>query len=103
MARISLDPPVTPTYRLARWYSRRAYQAVLDPGLAMAHHPQILRGYLRFEQSVARFISAEETQEFTAALVRRAREVAFALPGLVAWHRSELAGIRSTMRGGGLG
>jgi len=37
-----------------------------------------------------------------AALVRRTREVAIALPGLIAWHRSELAGTRAAARIGGL-
>ena len=35
------------------------------------------------------------------ALVRRTREVAFALPGLVAWHRSEKTGKRDLAPGGG--
>ena len=61
MARISLDPPVTPTYRLASWYSRRTYGAVLDPGAAMAHNPRVLRGYLRFEQGVARWNRLDPT------------------------------------------
>jgi AhpD family alkylhydroperoxidase len=73
MARISLDPPVTPTYRLARWYSRRTYDAVLDPGAAMAHHPQVLRGYLRFEQSVARWHRLDPTLAAIAQLAAAAR------------------------------
>jgi AhpD family alkylhydroperoxidase len=73
MARISLDPPVTPTYRLARWYSRRTYDAVLDPGAAMAHHPQVLRGYLRFEQSVARWHQLDPTLAAIAQLAAAAR------------------------------
>jgi hypothetical protein len=32
MARVSLDPPVTPTYRLARWYSRRAALGLTSQG-----------------------------------------------------------------------
>ena len=31
MARISLDPPRTPLYRLAEWYARRTYGVVPDP------------------------------------------------------------------------
>lgn len=31
-----------------------------------------------------------------AALVRRTREVAFSLPGLIAWHRAEVGGMRGT-------
>ena len=37
MARISLDPPKTLSCRLASWFSRRRYQAMLDPVAAMAH------------------------------------------------------------------
>ncbi len=34
MARISLEPPRTPLLRLGKWYSRRTYGQVLDPGTA---------------------------------------------------------------------
>ena len=68
MARISLDPPLTPTYRLTRWYSRRTYDAVLDPGAAMAHNPRVLRSYLRFEQSVARWHRLDGTLAAIAEL-----------------------------------
>jgi alkylhydroperoxidase family enzyme len=73
VARISLDPPVTPTYRLARWYSRHTYQAVLDPGTAMAHHPRLLRSYLRFERSVARWNRLDPTLAAIAQLAAAAR------------------------------
>lgn len=72
MARISLDPPVTITYRLARWYSRRTYGEVLDPGGAMAHNPKVLRGYLRFEQSVARWDRLDPTLAAIAQLAAAA-------------------------------
>ena len=36
MARIPLDPPRTLSYRLASWFSRHRYQAMLDPVAAMA-------------------------------------------------------------------
>ncbi len=61
MARISLDPPVTTVYRLARWYSRRTYGEVLEPGVAMAHDPRVLRAYLRFEQAVAKWDRLDPT------------------------------------------
>jgi putative membrane protein len=51
----------------------------------------------------AALVGVPPAAALAAALVRRAREVAFALPGLVAWHRSELAGTRVAARGGGLG
>ncbi|WP_256461093.1 hypothetical protein [Blastococcus sp. PRF04-17] len=31
MARIPLDPPRTPLYRLVEWYSRRRFGAVAEP------------------------------------------------------------------------
>ena len=55
MARISLTRPRTPLSRLAEWYSRRAYGAVLDPGMALAHHPRVLLSQLRYERSLARW------------------------------------------------
>jgi alkylhydroperoxidase family enzyme len=55
MARIPLDPPRTPFYRLAEWWSRRTYGAVLDPGAALAHNPRVLRSNLRHELSLARW------------------------------------------------
>ncbi len=73
MARISLDPPLTPTYRLTRWYSRRTYDAVLDPGAAMAHNQRVLRSYLRFEQSVARWHRLDGTLAAIAELAAAAR------------------------------
>jgi uncharacterized membrane protein YbhN (UPF0104 family) len=51
----------------------------------------------------AALVGVPPAAALAAALVRRTREVAFALPGLVAWHRSELAGTRVAARGGGLG
>ncbi|MGK5627575.1 carboxymuconolactone decarboxylase family protein [Streptomyces sp. URMC 123] len=55
MARISLTPPRTVLTRLVAWYSRRSYGTVLDPLLAMAHHPRVLLTTARFEMSLARW------------------------------------------------
>ncbi|MFC7885384.1 carboxymuconolactone decarboxylase family protein [Streptomyces sp. NPDC057376] len=55
MARVSLTPPRTIFFRVMEWYSRRTYGKVLDPGKALAHNPRVLWGYLRFEQSVAKW------------------------------------------------
>ncbi len=41
MARISLNPPRTLSYRLGSWYSRRRYGAMLEPGQALAHNPRV--------------------------------------------------------------
>lgn len=57
MGRISLDPPPSLTYRIGSWYSRRRYGKTLEPGAAMAHHPRLLRGYVRWELAVERWHS----------------------------------------------
>jgi AhpD family alkylhydroperoxidase len=73
VARISLEPPVTAIYRLTRWYSRRTYGAVLDPGAAMAHNPRVLRAYLRFERGVAGWDRLDPTLAAIAQLAAAAR------------------------------
>ena len=55
MARISLDPPRTPLYRVLEWYSRRVYGEVLEPGKALAHNSRLTFSYLRFERAAATF------------------------------------------------
>ena len=49
MARISLDPPKTLSYRLTTWYARRSYGTQLDPLAAMGHKvsPTVLGNLLR--------------------------------------------------------
>ena len=61
MARISLDPPRTPLYRLAEWYARRRYGVVPDPLPAMAHNKRVLVTDLAFETSVARWRKLDPT------------------------------------------
>ena len=55
MARISLNPPRTLSYRLAAWFSRRRYGAVLDPVTALAHNVRVGRSYSLFELRVQRW------------------------------------------------
>jgi alkylhydroperoxidase family enzyme len=55
MARISLDPPTTLGYRLGRWFSRRKYGAMLDPGVAIGHNMQVGRSYAIFEMQAERW------------------------------------------------
>jgi alkylhydroperoxidase family enzyme len=55
MARISLDPPRSPLYRLAEWYSRRTYGVLPDPLAAMAHNMPVLITDVGFETSLARW------------------------------------------------
>jgi alkylhydroperoxidase family enzyme len=54
MARISLHPPSTPNYRLAGWFSRRRYRAMLDPVAAMAHNVPVGRSFGIFELQAGR-------------------------------------------------
>src|SRR5689334_23715788 len=55
MARISLDPPRTLTYRLAAWYARRRYGTDLEPAAALAHNPKVMKTTLRAEMSLTRW------------------------------------------------
>lgn len=55
MARISLDPPRTLSYRLGTLFSRRRYGTVLDPLAAMGHHPRVGLAYGLFELQVERW------------------------------------------------
>ena len=55
MARISLDPPKTLGYRLGRWFSRRKYGVMLDPGAAIGHNMQVGRSYAIFETQAERW------------------------------------------------
>jgi AhpD family alkylhydroperoxidase len=55
MARISLDPPRTLSYRLAAWFSRRRYGTVLDPAAALAHNARVAWSYSTFELQVERW------------------------------------------------
>jgi alkylhydroperoxidase family enzyme len=55
MARISLDPPRTLSYRLASRVSRRRYGTVLDPVAAVAHNAPVGLAYGLFELQVERW------------------------------------------------
>jgi alkylhydroperoxidase family enzyme len=55
MARISLDPPRTLLFRIAEWYSKRTYGAVLDPVRAMAHNTKVSLTTARFELRLAKW------------------------------------------------
>lgn len=68
MARISLDPPRTPTYRLVEWYSRRRFGKVAEPLMAVAHNPKVLRTDLRFEASLARWDRLDSKLKMLATL-----------------------------------
>ncbi|WP_040338495.1 carboxymuconolactone decarboxylase family protein [Candidatus Blastococcus massiliensis] len=72
MARIPLDPPRSLFIRLTEWYSRRTYGAVLDPGMAIAHNPRVLRTYVRHELSVARWNRLDDTLTSLAVMASAA-------------------------------
>jgi AhpD family alkylhydroperoxidase len=55
MARISLDPPPTLSYRIGAWFLRRRFGEALDSYRAMGHHPQVARAYGQLEQRVPRW------------------------------------------------
>lgn len=68
MTRISLDPPPTVLNRIARWWSRRTYGAVLEPGAATGHNPRVLLSYVRFETSLAKWNQLEPTLKSLAVM-----------------------------------
>jgi alkylhydroperoxidase family enzyme len=55
MARISLDPPKTLSYRLTTWYARRSYGTQLDPLAAMGHNMPVARADAIFELQLQRW------------------------------------------------
>ncbi|REE95897.1 carboxymuconolactone decarboxylase family protein [Thermomonospora umbrina] len=59
MARISLNPPRTLTYRIGEWFVRRRYGAMLDSGRAVGHHRGVSLAYGMFEMQVARWNTVE--------------------------------------------
>lgn len=71
-ARIPLDPPRTRFFRLAEWYSRRTYGAVLDPGAAMAHNPRVLLATVLHERSIARWNRLDPTLKGLAVMASAA-------------------------------
>jgi AhpD family alkylhydroperoxidase len=73
MARISLRPPRTLTYRLAEWYSRRKFGVMLDPGKALGHHTGVLRAYARHEMAAVRWRRADRNLKDLAVMAAAAR------------------------------
>src|SRR5262249_35129613 len=55
MARISLDPPVTLSYRIGGWFLRRQFGEVLDPFRAQGHHMPVALAFGKLEQSAAKW------------------------------------------------
>ena len=59
MARISLDPPKTLSYRMGARFARRRYGVMPDPGAALAHNMAVGRSYALFELGVERWRSLD--------------------------------------------
>jgi AhpD family alkylhydroperoxidase len=55
MARISLDPPKTLSYRIGTRFTRRRYGVTPDPVAAMGHNMKVGRSYALFELGVERW------------------------------------------------
>jgi AhpD family alkylhydroperoxidase len=55
MARISLDPPRTLSYRIAEWFVRRRFGDMMDPVRAVAHNRRVSRATALFELLVLRW------------------------------------------------
>jgi alkylhydroperoxidase family enzyme len=68
MARISLRPRRTLSLRLGEWYQRRTYGRVMEPALALGHHPKLLRGYFAFESRVAKWNELDRTLKYLGEL-----------------------------------
>ena len=73
MARISLDPPRTLSYRLAARFSRRRYGTVLDPVAAVGHNTQVGLAYGFFELQVERWRKLDHGLKDLAVMVAAAR------------------------------
>ncbi len=68
MARIPLDPPRTPIYRLTAWYSRRRFGTVAEPAAAIEDLPRVLATNLRPEMSLDRWHRLDPTLEDLAVM-----------------------------------
>ena len=68
MARIPLDPPRTPLYRLTEWYSRRRFGTVADPAAAMGHAPRVLATNAGFEMGVEKWHRLDPTLKALAEM-----------------------------------
>jgi AhpD family alkylhydroperoxidase len=72
MARISLDPPKTLSYRIGTRVARRRYGVMPDPGAALAHNMPVGRSYALFELGVERWRSLDRGLKDLAVLAAAA-------------------------------
>jgi alkylhydroperoxidase family enzyme len=73
MARISLNPPRTLSYRMAGWFTRRKFGVVLDPIRAMAHHNQVLKVVGRLNQGARRWRRVDDQIKYLAEMAAVAK------------------------------
>src|SRR5215218_8540734 len=55
MARISLDPQQSFSYRIGSWFLRRQFGEVLDPFRAQGHNVRVAKAFGKLEQQVAKW------------------------------------------------
>jgi alkylhydroperoxidase family enzyme len=72
MARISLDPPRTLSYRLGARFSRRRYGTVLDPLAAVGHNTRVGLAYGLFELQAERWRKLDQGLKDLAVMVAAA-------------------------------
>lgn len=73
MARIPFDAPRTLTVRLGEVWSRRRFGTVIEPGLAVAHQPQVMRTLAMAEMGVERWNRLDATLKALAVMVTSAQ------------------------------
>lgn len=74
MARISLNPPRTLLYRVARFLARRRFAGLVpDPGTAMAHNSRVLATWLLTEGGAARWNRLDSELKALAVTAAAAR------------------------------
>lgn len=56
-------------WRTVRWYSLRRFDTVLDPAAVMAHQPQVLKAYLRYERAAQRWSTLDAGLKHLAVMV----------------------------------
>jgi hypothetical protein len=73
MARISLDPPRSLSYRIATWVARRRYGTMPAPGAAVGHNMRVARSCALFELQVERWRSLDHGLKGLAVMAAAAR------------------------------
>ncbi len=73
MARISLNPPRTLSYRIGEWFLRRRFGEVLDPYRAQGHNMPVARAFGKLEQNAAKWRALDPSIRDLADLAAAAR------------------------------